>query len=52
MRKKFVIKETNERLIPASGLAVVGAMLGKSNFVKNCNKISVSKKRSQPQIMN
>ena len=52
MRKKFVIKETNERIIPASGLAVVGAMLGKSNFVKNCNKISVSKKRSQPQIKN
>ncbi|MBQ1571630.1 MAG: IS1380 family transposase [Clostridiales bacterium] len=52
MKKKLVVKETNERIIPASGLAVVGAMLGKSDFVKKCNRMSISKKRSQPQIKN
>ena len=29
-----IIKYTNERIIPASGLAVAGALLGKSNFTK------------------
>lgn len=32
--KKIKIEFTNERIIPASGLAVVGAVLGKSDFVK------------------
>ena len=32
--KKIKIEFTNERIIPASGLAVVGAILGKSDFVK------------------
>jgi len=39
--KKMKIEFTNERIIPASGLAVVGAILGKSDFVKNCNRMDV-----------
>ena len=30
----IIVKYTNERIIPASCLAVVGALLGKSNFTK------------------
>ena len=41
---------SNERLITPSGLGIVGGMLGKSNFVKRCNRIPVDKKRSEPQI--
>ena len=41
---------SNERLITPSGLNIVGGMLGKSNFVKRCNRIPVDKKRSEPQI--
>ena len=41
---------TNERLITPSGLTIVGGMLGKSDFVKQCNRIPVGKKRSEPQI--
>ena len=41
---------SNERLITPSGLNIVGGMLGKSNFVKRCNRIPVGKKRSEPQI--
>ena len=52
MRKAHSRSDSLSRILAASGLAVVGAMLGKSNFVKNYNKISVSKKRSQPQIKN
>ena len=40
----------DERIIPASGLGVVGAMLGKSNFRKHCDRQNVNPKRSQPQI--
>ena len=29
------VELTNERIIPSGGLAVVGAILGKSDFVKN-----------------
>ena len=36
------IEFTNERIIPASGLAVVGAILGKSDFVKRCNSLDLS----------
>lgn len=36
------IETTNERIIPASGLAVVGAILGKSDFVKRCNRMDVT----------
>lgn len=42
----------DERIIPASGLSVVGAMLGKSNFKKHCDRQKVNPKRSQPQIKN
>ena len=41
---------TNERLVTPSGLTIVGGMLGKSDFVKRCNRIPVDKKRSEPQI--
>ena len=50
---QFHIVFTNERIIPASGLAVVGGMLAKSNLVKRLNRIPVDKrKRSEPQIKN
>lgn len=32
--KNIIVEFTNERIIPASGLAVVGALLGKSDFIK------------------
>ena len=38
----IIVKYTNERIIPASGLAVVGALLGKSNFTKKLNHIDVT----------
>ena len=50
--KNIKIEFTNERIIPASGLAVVGAILGKSNFVKRCNRMDVTPNRSQHQIKN
>jgi len=50
--KKMKIEFTNERIIPASGLAVVGAILGKSDFVKNCNRMDVTENHSQHQIKN
>lgn len=50
--KNIKIEFTNERIIPASGLAVVGAILGKSDFVKHCNRMDVTKNRSQHQIKN
>ena len=48
--KNIKIELTNEHIIPASGLAVVGAILGKSDFVKRCNRMDVTKNRSQHQI--
>jgi len=50
--EKLVIEFSNERLITPSGLSLVGTMLGKSDFAKKCNRMSVSSKRSQPQIKN
>lgn len=50
--KKLVVEFSNERLITPSGLSLVGSILGKSDFAKNCNRMSVSTKRSQPQIKN
>ena len=35
--KNIIVEFTNERIIPASGLAVVGALLGKSDFIKKLN---------------
>ena len=48
----IIVKYTNERIIPASGLAVVGALLGKSNFTKKLNHMDVTKNHSQHQINN
>ena len=31
--KNIIVEFTNERIIPASGLAVGGALLGKSDYV-------------------
>ena len=45
MRKNISVQFTNERIIPSGGLAIVGAILGKSDFVKRCN-------HSQFQIKN
>ena len=50
--KRIVVEFTNERIIPASGLAVVGAIFGKSDFVKHLNRMDVTKNRSQHQIRN
>jgi len=38
----IIVKYTNERIITASGLAVVGTLLGKSNFTKKLNHIDVT----------
>ena len=52
MHKHFRVEFTNERIIPSGGLAVVGAILGKSSFVKRLNRMDVTKNRSQHQIKN
>ncbi len=43
---------SNERLITPSGLAFIGQLLGKSNFIKCCNRHQIKKDYSQPQIKN
>ena len=48
----IVVEYTNERIIPAGGLAVVGAILGKSDFTKRLNRMDVTENRSQHQIKN
>lgn len=50
--QNIIVEFTNERIIPASGLSVVGALLGKSDFVKKLNRMDVTKNRSQHQIKN
>lgn len=50
--KKFRVEFTNERIIPSGGLSVVGAILGKSDFVKKLNRMDITEKRSQHQIKN
>ena len=50
--KNIIVEFTNERIIPASGLAVVGALLGKSDFIKKLNRMDVTSNRSQNQIKN
>ena len=52
MRKNITVEFTNERIIPSGGLAVVGAILGKSDFVKNCNNMKVDCNHPQHQIKN
>ena len=49
---KIIVELSDERLITPSGLTLVGMLLGKSEFAKRCNRASVSRKRSQPQIKN
>lgn len=39
MYNNFTVEFTNERIIPSGGLAVVGAILGKSDFVKRMNRM-------------
>lgn len=50
--QNIVIEFTDERIIPASGLAVVGALLGKCDFIKKVNRMDVTPNRSQHQIKN
>lgn len=50
--KNMKIAFSNERIIPAGGLSVVGAILGKSDFAKKCNRMDVTPNRSQHQIKN
>ena len=50
--KNIIIEFTNERIIPASGLAVVGDSLEKSDFIKKLNRMDVTSNRSQHQIKN
>ena len=35
--KTFDVRETNERIMPASGLAIVGAILNKFHFIERFN---------------
>jgi hypothetical protein len=51
-KKNIVVEFTDERIIPAGGLAVVGAILGKSDFIKKLNRMDVTANRSQHQIKN
>ena len=51
-KPRFKVVFTDERIITPSGLGIIGGMLGKSDFVKRCNRIPVDKKRSEPQIKN
>ena len=41
-KKNIVVEFTDERIIPAGGLAVVGAILGKSDFIKRLNRMDVT----------
>ena len=52
MRKNITVEFTNERIIPSGGLAVVGAILGKNDFVKHCNRMKVDCNHPQHQIKN
>ena len=51
-KKNIVVEFTDERIIPAGGLAVVGTILGKSDFIKKLNRMDVTANRSQHQIKN
>ena len=52
MRKNIFVEFTNERIILSGGFAVVGAILGKSDFVKRCNRMKVDCNHTQHQIKN
>ena len=51
-KPRFKVVFSSERIITPSGLGIIGGMLGKSDFVKRCNRIPVEKKRSEAQIKN
>lgn len=46
------VENTDERIIPARGLVVIYAIIGKSNFTKRLNHMDVTEKHSQHQIKN
>ena len=50
--KTLSVELSDERLITPSGLSLVGQMLGKSNFIKQCNNMKIDGRRSQSQIKN
>lgn len=50
--QNIIVEFTDERIIPAGGLAVVGALLGNSRFVNKLNRMDVTPNRSQHQIKN
>lgn len=50
--KRIKLVFGNERIIPASGLGIIGGMLGTSNFRKRIDCKNIDSKRSQPQIKN
>ena len=50
--QNIAVEFTDERIIPAGGLAVVGALLGKCDFIKKINRMDVTPNRSQHQIKN
>ena len=50
--QNIIVEFIDERIIPAGGLAVVGALLGKSDFAKKLNRMDITKNRSQHQIKN
>ena len=50
--KNIIVEFTNERIIPASDLTAVGALLGKSGFIKKLNRMDVTSNQSQHQIKN
>ena len=45
--QSIIVKFSDERIIPAGGLAVVGALLRKSDFIKEMNRMDVTPNRSQ-----
>ena len=49
-QRKIEVVFTNERLIPPSGLSIVGGLLRKSELVRLANRMPVKQKRSEPQI--
>lgn len=52
MRKNIRIEFTDERIIPNGGLAVVGSILGKSDFIKKANRMKVPREHLQAPIKN
>lgn len=49
-RPQIKVIFSGERLIAPGGLSIIGGMLGKSGFVKRCNRIPIDKKHGEPQI--